>query len=160
MASVLYNISAFYQENMIAFNLENRKTSLNFNLSTKSQVFRKLILTENYLPFQANSFKAYFEKQKSPLLLQKKALKIERQMNKKEYPKFDASYESVNVYLILEKVLKTMKFPCLLSNKINDNITLHLTDSNSFEVLAYIMDASDLIFLRQDDSCMIKPRSL
>ncbi|MCO4782886.1 MAG: hypothetical protein KC646_11230 [Candidatus Cloacimonetes bacterium] len=142
---------------MIAYNLENRKLSVEFKSANFDQVFRQLILTENYTPFKAKSYNAYYPRTKKIPPLRKKRISLSKILNTNNYPAFSASYKNVEVYLILEKILRTMKFPCLLSNKIYGNITLHLDQVNSLEVLAYVMDAYQLTFLQLDGSCLIKP---
>ncbi|MCJ8345510.1 hypothetical protein MJH12_08215, partial [bacterium] len=156
-ASILYDVSVYFQDNMIAFNLETRKLSIEFDQADKDQVHRKLILTENYTPFPVKSFQIYYEKTKHIIKLLNKSARISNKLELQTYKRFSASYKKVGVYLILEKVLRTMEFPCLLSNRVTGEMTLHLSDVNSFEVLAYIMDAHDLTFLTLDGSCLIKP---
>jgi hypothetical protein len=142
---------------MIAFNLETRKLSVEFKSATQDQVFRQLILTETYTPFKANSYKAFYQRTKKLPPLRKKRDSLAPILSSKKYASFSASYKDVEIYLILEKILTVMKFPCLLSNKIYGNITLNLDQANSLEVLAYIMDDYNLTFLQLDGSCLIKP---
>lgn len=157
ISKVLFDLSVHFKLNALILDLEERKISIEFKNGSLKQCLSDLYSTGRVRMYAGKSLAVFTRAEASHALLGKRVSKMEKLLAKRFDPPLSISSFNTSLFHVLDRVIDQTDLGLLLTNQLNSRLSLHLIDSQPFEVLFYVMHFYHLKITKQDQNLMLIP---